>query len=164
MDNDRSVAIEPLAPELWFERLGLLEASLSEKTKTIECALRHCYHLAQLAPGPVIQLVGCIPDESAFEELLEHERYRDAAERIASSDFFDLTVNVPDGHAVVKVSCPIFSSEAEAVATEASTTILLAWLRIMLEIQKGAQGQSGLLGGPALHTPQSERHRRSTPH
>ncbi|GAA5055896.1 hypothetical protein GCM10023208_20190 [Erythrobacter westpacificensis] len=52
-------AIVPLAPDLWFGRLRTLAKRLKDDEARLEEALRHAYHLTQMAPGPFNEIVEC---------------------------------------------------------------------------------------------------------
>ena len=156
--------IRPLSPELWFDRLGRLNHRLSTELIEIEQALRQAFHLSLLAPGPFADILANSCDEKSFERLLEIEHYDEAIELLVKSEVFDISINVPDGHAVARIASALFNLKVEVVARDKVTASLTAWIEIILGLEKAALDQEINLTGPAQRRVRSERRRLSTRH
>ena len=156
-------SIQPLSPDLWLGRLGFLREHIFAGTIETEPALRHAFHLLQLAPGPFADMLGDCDDDS-FEHLLENKLYDAAAEKLTSSSFLDMSVNVPDGHARAKITSEVYDLRIEVVAKDKANAMLLAWLELILSIEKAALSPEPILTGPTPRKHRSARHPQSTRH
>lgn len=154
----------PLSPELWLGRLSLLKKRVSTSSFDIEQALRHAFHLSLLALGPFADLLGASCDEDRFEHLLEKKQYYAAADILTASDFFDISANIADGHAVVQITTEIYVLNVEVTARDTTTAMLIAWIEIILNIEKAALDIDASSTDPTLRIFQSAQHRRSTQH
>lgn len=150
-------SIQPLSPDLWLGRLGFLREHIFAGTIETEPALRHAFHLLQLAPGPFADMLGDC-DEDSFEHLLENKLYDAAAGKLTASSFLDIFVNVPDGHASVEIKSEVYDLRIEAVAKDKANAMLIAWVELILNTEKAALNQEPILTGPV------PRKRRSAPH
>ena len=75
--------IEPLDTDLWFTALGRLEQRLNTADESqLGQALRHAFHLQQLAPRWLRGLLRTRLDEYQFEDVLEHGNYEVAADAL----------------------------------------------------------------------------------
>lgn len=154
----------PLSPELWLGRLSLLKERVSTSSFDIEQALRHGFHLSLLAPGPFANLLGASCDEGRFEHLLEKKQYDAAADILTASDFFDISINVPNGQAVVQITTEIYDLSVAVTACDTASAMLIAWLEIILKIEKAALEVDASSTDPTLRIFRSAQHRPSTQH
>ena len=75
--------IEPLDTDLWFTALGRLEQRLNTADESqLGQALRHAFHLQQLAPRWLRGLLRTRLDEDQFEHVLEDRNYEVAADAL----------------------------------------------------------------------------------
>ena len=162
--DSKMAKLSPLAPDLWFDRLGRLNDRLSTESIEIDQALRHAFHLSLLAPGPFADIIENSYDEESFEHLLVIERYDEAVELLVNSDVFDMSIDVLDGHAVVKITSALFNFGVEVVTLDKVSGTLQAWIKIILGFEYAALYQEVNPPSPTPHKPQSERHRLSTWH
>lgn len=150
-----------LTPELWFGRIAVLENRLSKNSASLEACLRHAFHLTLLAPRPLDAIISNELEEAEFERMMELEDFLEAVVQITGSPYFQTSINIPDGHAVVRVTSRIFNVGREATAKSPAVAILLAWLRTLRAIEDAAEFQSSRPTGSVLSKLQSELRRRS---
>lgn len=63
--------IEPLEFGAWFCRISHVSSWPIHETDTLERALRHSFHLVQLAPLALRPVINCAVSEDEFEALLD---------------------------------------------------------------------------------------------
>lgn len=63
--------IEPLEFGAWFSRISQVSSWPIQETDTLERALRHSFHLVQLAPLALRPVINCAVAEDEFEGLLD---------------------------------------------------------------------------------------------
>lgn len=76
--------VEPLDFALWADRIGQVSRWPLEETMVLERALRHTFHLVQLAPHELRAAIACGISEAEFEALLDNRAYLKAAEALQS--------------------------------------------------------------------------------
>ncbi len=96
--------------------------------------------------------------------MLENEQYDAAVEKLTASDFFDMSVNVPDGHATVEIKSKIYGLSIEVVALQKANAMLIAWLELILSTEKAALNPKPISTGPTPRKHRSARHPQSTRH
>ena len=74
--------IEPLEPGHWIRSFRQLAMRRLDDEADLERALRHAFHLVQLAPRPLRQIIHCTSSEAEFEALLETGAFDAAALRL----------------------------------------------------------------------------------
>ena len=144
-----------LAPSVWLKRIRLLDERLASDEADVESALRHAFHLSQLAPRPFDAVIGDPPDEAEFEERLDAGKYVEAAIALAQSPALEFEVVIPDGHAIAKLSSAIFDVSASAKAVHEEKAVLQAWLRLMMKIAEQSPDETLKFQHPALRKRQS---------
>jgi hypothetical protein len=130
--------IDPLSPELWFQRIQYLRDRLEQNAIGFEEAIRHAYHLSLLAPSIFRELIGATVPEAHLEKLLAQKRFESAAGSIITSEHFKVGVSIPDGHAVVTITSPIFDAQSQCAHEEIGQALLGAWLAALLAIRDRA--------------------------
>jgi hypothetical protein len=77
----------PLSPSIWYQRLHYIRQQIhSIEDGIVEQLLRHAFHLTQLAPGPLKELLRPRISENAFERLMSTNNI-DLASLTIISDF-----------------------------------------------------------------------------
>ena len=126
-----------LSPGAWFDRIGWLGTELQSAKIDLESALRHAFHLLQLAPGPIDDMLGISISETQFEGWLEDGEW-DVAARSLVANHLPISISKPDGHYVVRVEGLWFDASAERSAKSSPRAILEAWLACIDDIRAKA--------------------------
>lgn len=136
MDRD---SIEPLSLETWFGSVGRLNALALNGRTTIGSALRHAYHLVQLAPHALRTSVSAATSERAFENLLEAEIYDIAAQALVGSPAGLALVRQPGSKAIfAEVRFPDGRGLGCGQGRTIAPAILQAWCRAALALDEPA--------------------------
>lgn len=137
--------IEPLSPVLWFQSFEVLRARLEQVWGlSPESHLRHAYHLLQLAPIPLRNLLQPEVTEAEYESLLAAERF-DAASIALLGPGFGYQVYREAGETSTTAVLALASTGSRGTAT--STTLAMAILPAFCDTIRAlgiaAQGQNG---------------------
>ncbi|WP_156169895.1 hypothetical protein [Aurantiacibacter luteus] len=143
-ENERMVA------SVWHKRILLLEERVSGAEAEIESALRHAFHLVQLAPPPFDTAVYNLPDEAEYESRLEAGRYVQAAEALLDSMGFQSEIDFREGQFRTKISSTIIGASAFAKAIGKDSCLLLGWLRLVNQAAERAQEKEFKVQHPSL--------------
>jgi hypothetical protein len=136
--------VEPLASELWFERI---EKIANGKMASIEHALRHASHLLQLTPAPFREVVKLAIAEDRFEALLEAEDFDTAARRlIAQPTALSVVHGQSEGSIRATISCSILNRAIHGTGDTVASAILDAWTTCLLGLR--SEYGADLLSGP----------------
>ena len=161
--NERGT-IATLAPDLWFGRLWTLAGRLETGQTGLEEALRHAFHLVQIAPGPFSEIVECELSEVAYESYLGKGAFDAAATALTSSAYLEISVEVPDGYFVVVVRSDLFDVNARVAGQHREETLLRSWIEALLAIEDAAKAEGFNRPYQDPRRPQSGQHRRSIQH
>ena len=129
-----SLDIEPLASELWFERIEMIASGALGST---ENGLRHALHLLQLTPRQYRPREYGSIDEAGYEALLEAGELEAAARRLVESPTLTLAVNdaSSEGQVAVELTCAAFDCTVEGAGNSLAAAILQAWARCFLTLR-----------------------------
>ena len=145
-----SQPLKSLSPKEWFNRIRLLDERLAADRIQLEPALRHAFHLLQLAPGPLNDMFGISITEEKFEEWLDAEAWHEAAEALVA-EHLPITISQPNGHVTVRVEGLWFDAANECTDAELPHAVLGAWLGCILEIQEKASEKFFTHPNPGQH-------------
>lgn len=158
--------IEPLAPEPWFGALQrLTERQRASGPQAVESLLRHGFHLVQLAPGPLKDIVRCETSEASFEILLDKGAFDSAAIALVSPPLcYEIRGTCVQGRR--RVQARVNLAEAETRRCDASGDTIAgalvgAWSSFLVELRRRSLADPGPAPGPAPRTTPSERHPKS---
>jgi hypothetical protein len=141
MDRD---SIEPLGLKTWFTSVGRLSARAVADPAALGSALRHAYHLVQLAPHPLRTAVSAALSERAFEDLLEAGIHDIAAQALVGSPAGLALVRQPASKAIfAEVRFPDGSSAGCGQGRTIARAILQAWCRAALALDDSLVGVPG---------------------
>jgi hypothetical protein len=116
----------------------LSDLALSERA-TIGSALRHAYHLVQLAPHALRTSVSAAMSEGAFENLLEAEIYDIAAQALVGSPAGLALVRQPGSKAIfAEVRFPDGRGLGCGQGRTIAPAFLQAWCRAALALDEPA--------------------------
>jgi len=136
MDRD---SIEPLGLKTWFGSVARLSAKAGTGPASVGSALRHAYHLVQLAPYSLRSSVSAALSERAFEELLDAGIYDIAAQALVGSPAGLALVRQPDSKAIfAEVRFPDGSVPGCGHGKTIARAILQAWCRAALALDRSA--------------------------
>lgn len=124
--------IEPLPPELWFERIAMI--SRGELGPT-ENALRHAFHLLQLTPREFRPREYGTIDEADYETLLGSGDLEAAARRLVAAP--TLTVStMSDAEGVeAAIKCTKLRRTVLGKGETPAAAILRAWANCLFELK-----------------------------
>ena len=155
--------IEPLEPGLWLHQWQRLAARLIETVEDLERALRHAFHLVQLAPRPLRPIVNCHASEDEFEAFLEAGAMETAMfELIGDRLGFSLGRAAGD-EAVVAEILPPGGQMFGASGRSPVEALFQAWLRYLAALEDAADPEIAF-SRLDPHKVQSELRRRPSGH
>jgi hypothetical protein len=138
MDRD---SIEPLGLKTWFGSVARLSAKAVAAPAAVGPALRHAYHLVQLAPYPLRSSISAALNERAFEDLLEAGIHDIAAQALVGSPAGLALVRQPDSKAIfAEVRFPDGASPGCGQGRTIARAILQAWCRAALALDESGAG------------------------
>jgi len=129
--------IEPLPITTWLEAIEKhARRCEGAGNAALERQLRHAFHLSQLTPFELRDAVQSNASEEEFEELLEEQKFDEAAEALASAG--DLSVEqVASERFVARIAFAGASNSAEADSR--ACAILTAWLNCIAAFKQPSQ-------------------------
>ncbi|HEU4652016.1 MAG TPA: hypothetical protein VFS49_11445 [Croceibacterium sp.] len=134
MDRD---SIEPLGLESWFASVRRLSVLAAGGQATVGSALRHAYHLVQLAPHGLRGSIAATLSERAFEQLLEAGVYDIAAQALVGSPAGLALVRQPGSRTIfAEVRFPAGSGVGCGQGRTIALAILQAWCRAALALDR----------------------------
>jgi len=132
--------IEPLAPEVWFERIEMIANGQLGST---ENGLRHALHLLQLTPRefrpPEYEAI----DEESYEQLLAAGELDAAARRLVAAPTLAVTTTSTPGGVEVAIKCRTRGQTVFGKGDSVAAAILQAWTTCLLAL-KSEDGSSWL--------------------
>lgn len=149
-------AIEPLEPNIWFERFSTIRDRAGRPEARLPGqVLRQVYHSLQLCPGPLKHLFIPPIDEAGFERFLDCDAYESAALALAGPAIdYTITRNAGDGTVTVDIACADHRAASSETAPDLATAFVLAYCACMMALFESASarvnellrqtGQSGL--------------------
>lgn len=132
--------IEPLTPELWFERIEMIANGQLGST---ENALRHALHLLQLSPHEFRPREYTGIDEESYEHLLEVGDLDAAARRLVTAPTLTVSTSSSPGGVEVAIRCKTLNRTILGNGDCVATAILQAWAKSLLTL-RSADGSSWL--------------------
>lgn len=129
--------IEPLELGSWFDALQVLQKRQSHVDGSgQESVLRHAYHLMQLAPAPLVEIIRSDIDEACFEQLLAAGAYDAAAVALVGSPMgFTISRAVADKPASAEVYLSVSVSSGSVEAESMSGALVGAWCQAITSIR-----------------------------
>lgn len=128
MGND----VEPLAPELWFERIGVIAR---RELRSTENALRHALHLLQLSPREFRPPNHVQIDEAEYEALLEAGELNTAARWLVDAPTLSVRTSTSEGGVKVAVRCSTLNLTMIGEGASEADAILQAWSKCLLKLK-----------------------------
>lgn len=140
MDRD---SIEPLGVKTWFGSVDRLRTKAIGDSLSIGSALRHAYHLVQLAPHPLRTSISAALSERAFEELLDAGIHDIAAQALVGAPAGFALVRQPDSKTIfAEVRFPDGGRPGCGQGRTIARAILQAWCRAALALDESLAGPS----------------------
>lgn len=124
--------IEPLPPDLWFERVEMIA---NGELRSTENALRHAFHLHQLAPLEFRIGEQAAIDEDSFEALLESGDLDAAARRLVSNTALTVSTTSTGDGVEVALGCRSLKRTIRGKGNSVATAILQAWTRCVFAVR-----------------------------
>jgi hypothetical protein len=141
-------SIEPLSQKTWFASVARLSAQSVATPAAVGSALRHAYHLIQLAPHALRTSVSAAVSERAFEDLLDAGIHDIAAQALVGSPAGLALVRQPASRAIfAEVRFSNGGSPGCGQGRTIARAILQAWCRAALALDESAV--SGSCSGPS---------------
>ncbi|MBL4858828.1 MAG: hypothetical protein JKY36_06505 [Erythrobacter sp.] len=157
MKND----IEPLEPNLWFNRIEkLLDRSSSFESEDPGALVRQAMHVAQLTPRPLRDTVRFSSEEVTIEEMLECGAFLSAMAALLSPPVTYTLTRRGVGKYVAAVSCPDSRCRGQGESNSAEKALLTGWCQFLLDLKR----QSQFAFNQSLHISQSAQHQQLTEH
>ena len=125
--------IEPLTPELWFERI---EAIARLQLGRTENRLRHAFHLLQLTPAELRPPEYSMLDEASYEALLEAGDLEAAARTLVSAPTLSVSTSSMGSRVKVAVRCSKLDRTIIGEGDSVADAILRAWAECLLKLRE----------------------------
>jgi hypothetical protein len=125
--------IEPLPPELWFERI---EAIARRQLGGTESCLRHAFHLLQLTPREFRPPEYGKLDEAGYEALLEAGDLEAAAQTLLAAPSLSVSTTSMGGRVKVAVRCSKLDRTIIGEGDSIADAILQAWTECLLMLRE----------------------------
>lgn len=134
--NDNVDAVEPLEPNIWFERFSTIKARASRQDlRSPEQLLRQVFLLLQLCPGPLKHLLAPHIEETHFERFLECGAHQSAALALAGPAIdYTIATNSGTGSVTVAISCADHREASGETAPDLATAFVLAYCACMTSL------------------------------
>jgi hypothetical protein len=159
------VEIEPLEPTLWFAAISKLDQrSRRAVSRELESLLRHGYHLLQLTPHELRNVLRPALSEAAFEQLLETGDFEAAAKGLLGADASFTVFQTGTGLFEAQVRVTQGSEAHLAQAAEPASALLRAWINSVSEIDGRITAPRNENPRPAPRKGRSVRHLRLIEH
>ena len=153
--------IEPLEPNLWFNRIErLLDRSRSFENEAPCALLRQAMHVAQLAPRPLRDTVGFPSEEVAIEQMLECGAFLSAMAALLGPPVTYTLSRRGVAEYVAAVSCLNSRCRGKGESNSAEKALLIGWCQLLLDLKR----ESHLSFSQSLHISQSAQPRPWTEH
>lgn len=134
MDRD---SIEPLGRKTWFASVARLSVQSVATPAAVGSALRHAYHLIQLAPHSLRSSVSAALSERAFEDLLEAGIHDIAAQALVGAPAGLALVRQPASKAIfAEVRFPDGGRAGCGQGRTIARAILQAWCRAAMALDE----------------------------
>ena len=158
VSNDNVDAVEPLEPNIWFERFSTIKARASRQDlRSPEQLLRQVFHLLQLCPGPLKHLLAPQIEEAEFERFLECGAHQSAALALAGPAIdYTISTNAGTGSVTVAITCADHREASCETAADLATAFVLAYCACMTALFDSVAA-SDRVNLPLLQTGQSAR-------
>jgi hypothetical protein len=152
--------IEPLEPAIWFQAIRKLFGCCDVKTaEELEMLLRHGYHLLQLTPRPLREVIGSDTGEVEFEELLATGAFDSAADRLVGPLLAYSVRRLRPGLYEAEIRLPGQDKASVARGSSIGLAVVRAWRESLLTLEeRAAMLTEGRL--PDLRTTPAELHLR----
>jgi hypothetical protein len=124
--------IEPLTPELWFERIELIANGQLGST---ENALRHALHLLQLTPRQWRPREYGTIDEESYEALLEAGILDAAARTLVAAPTLTVSATSSPNGVEVAIGCKTLNRTIHGKGDSVAAAILQAWTKCLFMLR-----------------------------
>lgn len=124
--------IEPLTPELWFERI---EVIARRELRNTENSLRHALHLLQLSPPEFRPPNHIQIDEAEYEALLEAGDLDTAARCLVDAPTLSVRMSSTEDGIKVAVRCSTLNLTMIGEGVSEADAILQAWAECLLKLK-----------------------------
>lgn len=125
--------IEPLTPELWFERI---EAIARRQLGGTESCLRHAFHLLQLTPREFRPPEYGKLDEAGYEALLATDDLEAAARTLVAAPMLSVSTTSMGSRVKVAVRCSKLDRTILGEGESVADAILQAWAECLLKLRE----------------------------
>lgn len=132
--------IEPLESGTWFRTIDSLSHRSRRSAGDLEEQLRHAYHLAQMAPLPIREVVQPKCDEVRFEQFLACGAFESAALALIPAPLKYSVARGYDTMVLATVALPGDDTGNFASAEEFASALLQAWVRSVMALQPQSAG------------------------
>jgi hypothetical protein len=129
--------IEPLTPELWFERIELIA---NRKLGSTENALRHALHLLQLTPRQWRPREYGTIDEERYEALLEAGDLDAAARTLVAAPTLTVSATSSPNGVEVAIGCKTLNRTIHGKGDSIAAAILQAWTKCLFMLRSESDG------------------------
>ena len=134
--------IDPLEPEAWFRAMGALSERARRSAADLEEQLRHSYHLLQMTPLPIREIIDPPCDEIDFERFLACGAYETAALSLIPAPLKYSAARGEGPMVVATVALPGDDVGTFASSESIGSALLQAWAQSMASLEPGAEAHS----------------------
>jgi hypothetical protein len=134
--------IEPLDSQTWFREIEALLDRARRSLIDVEEQLRHAYHLMQMAPSPIREIIRPACDESRFEQLLDCAAFESAALALIPEPLKYSIARECDTRVLAAVALPGDDTGHFSAADGCASALLQAWALSIASLKAGRVAQS----------------------
>lgn len=128
--------VEPLEPGLWFRAIRKLVQSLdTPATHKLECRLRHAYHLLQLTPRPLRDVIRSEVSEVELEQLLRAAAFESVADRLVGEPLTYIVRRLSSGLYEAQVRLPSQMEGTAARGPSFASALVGAWGKNLVSLE-----------------------------
>ena len=132
----RANTIEPLEPGTWLLQLSKLAESARAAEADFATSLRRAFHLVQLAPRPLRNIIVCLVSEREFERLLETGAFLKATVALVGDRVSYRLTRAESDRTEAEVQCQDDQPSGYGVGSSAPLALFTAWLEWLLTLHQ----------------------------
>lgn len=151
--------IEPLAPMKWFRAVRHLQERLARFDREHpESLIRHGFHLCQLAPRSLRNLIRPGLEEPGFEQLLANGAFESAALGVIGSPMIYAAAKVRPDLFTIRVCLPGETPAAAVACSNLAVGLVKGWVQCLIRLEYRSLGIVAESSGRYPHNARTEQH------
>lgn len=135
---------EPLEPHTWFAQIERIAEGLSSLDgEAPDACIRRAFHIVNLAPAPLRDLIQPAPAEEVMERFLACGAYSSAALSLINDNMGLKITRDPKSRQIrAEISLPDGEATGTSEHDTVERTVLMAWAKCLLALRQAATGST----------------------